>query len=74
VARSKDALREWQRHRSKGEKRSVGLSGQALERAMSSLIVTHPEFVKGARRPRSLQPRSLWAAASAGKRTGKAKG
>ena len=74
MARNKDALREWQRHRTKGEKRSVGLSGQALERAMSSLIVTHPEFVKGARRPRSLQPRSLWASESARKRTGKAKG
>lgn len=71
VARSKDAAREWQRHRSKVEKRSVGLSGESLERVMSSLILTHPEFVKGVRRPRSLQPRALWAAESAGKRRAK---
>ena len=78
VARSKDAAMKWERHRAKRSGRQVGLRGEALERAMSSLILTHPEFIKGVRRPRSLQPRALWSAEAAGKRgakrPGKAKG
>jgi hypothetical protein len=74
VARSKDAAREWERHRAKRSGRSAGLRGEALERIMSSLILTHPEFVKGVRRPRSLQPRALWGAEAAGKRAAKRPG
>jgi hypothetical protein len=71
VARSKDAAREWERYLAKRSGRRVGLRGESLERVMSSLILTHPEFVKGVRRPRSLQPRALWGAESAGKRRAK---
>ena len=74
VARSKDALRDWQRRQAKHARRQVGLRGEALERAMSSLILTHPEFVRGVRRPRSLQPRALWGAEAAGKRAAKRSG
>ena len=74
VARSKDASREWERHRAKRSGRRAGLSGESLERVMSALILTHPEFLRGVRRPRNLQPRSLWTADKNRKRTGKAKG
>ena len=74
VARSKDALRDWQRHRAKQSRRQVGLRGESLERVMSSVILTHPEFVKGFPRPRSLQPRALWGAEAAGKRGAKRRG
>jgi hypothetical protein len=62
IANSKKANREWQRHRAKASKRQVGLTGKALETAMSGLLLTHPEFLKGVPRPRNLQPRSLWSA------------
>lgn len=39
--------------------RPVGLTGKALEQAMSAVIAMHPEFVKGFKRPPHLQPRAL---------------
>jgi hypothetical protein len=71
VARNKDAAAKWDRYLAKRSGPRAGLRGESLERVMTSLILTHPEFVKGVRRPRSLQPRALWAAESAGKRRAK---
>ena len=59
IARNPKALREWQRLRPKGARQQVGLTGEALDRAMSGIIATHPEFLKGVPRPRHLQPHAL---------------
>lgn len=59
TAWSKKGQRAYERARRKASRRPVGLTGKALEQAMSGVIAMHPEFVKGFKRPPHLQPRAL---------------
>jgi hypothetical protein len=59
IARSKKARRAYDRARRRTTTQPVGLTGKALEQAMSGILALHPEFLKGYKRPPHLQPRAL---------------